>query len=67
MLTEVGRSSARLRDLGRKLEEEAVVLEEHGYNQIPDELRKVSGRVIEIVDAISAVTRFDRGAQRPPP
>jgi hypothetical protein len=41
-----------LRSHARGLEEIAVLLDDAGHVVIPDELRKMSGRLLEIVDAI---------------
>jgi hypothetical protein len=46
------RARVGLRSNARALEEIAVLLDDAGYTLIPDELRRMSGRLLEIVDVI---------------
>ena len=43
---------ANLRELARQVEEIAVILEEAGYQTVPDELRQISQRLIDVRHAL---------------
>jgi hypothetical protein len=47
---------ANLRDLARQVEEIAVILEEAGYQTVPDELRQISQRLIDVRLALERVS-----------
>jgi hypothetical protein len=46
-----------LRELARKAEEAAIVLEGAGYQSLPGQLMKVSARLIEIREALETLNR----------
>jgi hypothetical protein len=45
-------ATLNLRELARKTEEAAIILEGAGYQTLPIELMKISGRLIEIREAL---------------
>jgi hypothetical protein len=45
-----------LRDLARKAEEAAVILEGAGYQTLPGELLKISGRLVEIREVLERLS-----------
>jgi hypothetical protein len=47
------RTTIRLREWARGLEESAVILENAGYPTIPGELRRMAERLVEIREALT--------------
>jgi hypothetical protein len=45
-----------LRDLARKVEEAALILEAEGFHALPDELMKISERLTECRQALERLT-----------
>ena len=50
-----GITRANLRELARKAEEIAVILEEAGYQALPGEMRRISQRVDDVRQALERV------------
>jgi hypothetical protein len=62
----VALARVNIRDLARKAEEAAVMLEGAGYGVIPGELMQVSERLTKIREALEAMSGHGKEGQVPP-